>query len=306
MLTAGSAAFAQSARIRVTVRDSATNGPGAATIVELSAEGLQRSTRADEIGNAVFAGLKPMLYAISVLRIGYRSRVVSVPLGLADTTITILLEPLPNEIAKFQVNAKTQEIFGIVGAMPGPHAVVGAKVQLSTSSPTRTDSAGKFIFRNLKPGKYTLRIVAPGFADRIQMIDLPIGTAYESSHLLDAGKGGSPRTAFVWAGMEQRVRWRKFSSAVVNAEELRRFGDVGLANALARTQEVAAKGLDTRREPCVYINGQSAPNFPLDGISLGEVAFVEVYPGDVGSRASASRRATGICGPTQVYVWTNR
>ncbi|MEO7361843.1 MAG: carboxypeptidase-like regulatory domain-containing protein [Gemmatimonadaceae bacterium] len=294
------------ATLTVVLRDSITRAPLPNALIEVRSEKFTKSERSIANGVAQFAGLVPHTYAISVLRIGYRSRVVTALVGGADTTVTLLLEALPTAIAKYQVRSNTQEIFGIVGAMPGPHAVVGAKVQIGAGQPTlKTDSAGKFIFKNLKPGKYTLRIAASGLSDRTQLIDLPEGTAFESSHLLDAGKSGGNARAFQWAKMQDRVRWRGFNSSLVSSEELLRF-EGGLAFALSRTQEVAAKGLmRPGTNPCVSLNGRFMPGFRLDNFEIEEVAFIEVYGiGRAAARSTKALDAPACSG--SVIIWTKK
>ena len=306
LLLPGSLLAQPRATLTVLLRDSITRAPVPDALVEVRSEKFSKSDRVSASGSAQFAGLVSDAYTISILRIGYRSRVVTALVGGIDTTVTVLLEALPTSIAKFQVRSNTQEIFGTVGAMPGPHAVVGARVQIAAGLPTlKTDSAGKFIFRNLKPGKYTLRIAMPGFSDRVQLIDLPEGTAFESSHLLDAGKGGGNARAFQWNAMEQRVRWRGYNSAMVSSEELQRF-EGNLAVALSRTQEVAAKGLlRPGGSPCVYLNGRFMRGFRVDNFEIDEVAFAEVYQTSTGGQRAAQVGGDASC-TGAVFLWTKK
>lgn len=294
------------ASLTVLVRDSTSRESVADGLIALRSADVNRTERAQGSAGAQFSALSAGAYTITVTRIGYRPRVVSVLIAGRDTTIAVSVEALPTELAKFQVRAKTQDIFGTVGAMPGPHAVVGARVQIGIGQPTlKTDSAGKFIFRNLKPGVYTLRIVADGFNDRVQMIVLPEGTAYEASHLLDAGKGGGNARAFQWGLMEQRIRNRGFNSAIVSSEELKDFPGTSLTNAIARTQEVAAKGLlPPTAGACVALNGRPMPGFRVDNFEIEEVAFVEVYDRS-GLAARQAKPGEERCRRT-VFIWTKK
>ena len=68
-------------------------------------------------------------------------------IGVADTSTVLLLNRCLRQLARFQIRAKaTQEIFGVIGGMPGLKPVAGATVQISPTLKTLTDSAGRYQF----------------------------------------------------------------------------------------------------------------------------------------------------------------
>ncbi|MEP6831915.1 MAG: carboxypeptidase-like regulatory domain-containing protein [Gemmatimonas sp.] len=291
--------------LRVFVRDSATQDTLAGGTVELRSRDVKRTAPLGANGMAVFTSLAAGAYSISIVRMGYRPHVAPMLIGVADTTMVLLLEPLPAELAQFQVRAKaTQEIFGVVGVMPGPNPVVGATVQISPSQKTTTDSAGKYYFRNLQPGEYTLRISAPGFVDRIGMLKLPEATALESSHLIDRGKPFSHTMTVAWREMQLSLRTRTFGSAVVTADELYRYSG-GLRLMLQRIPEVSAKGINTENA-CVVLDGQLLRGRTTESINPSGISFVIVHDGGPRAPSPSLMRHQGKCGPASIEIWTNR
>jgi hypothetical protein len=230
-----------------------------------------------------------------------------------ERTFVLFLEQLPTELARFQVRAAAQEIFGSIGALPGPSAVAKASVRLSGGSPGLldtaltfvTDSTGKYIFRNLKTGQYMLRITAAGYTDRLRLINLPEATALESSHLLERGKGNSNQMKAAWRDMELRVRSRGFTSALVTADELYRHSG-GVVGMVKYSQEVAAKGINPANA-CVFVNGRLLRNWTLDNMRSDGIQFVEVYDAaQTDRRYTQSLKASAGCGPARVFMWTTR
>ncbi|MEP6831916.1 MAG: carboxypeptidase-like regulatory domain-containing protein [Gemmatimonas sp.] len=263
--------------VRAQLRDSVTGRSIAEGVIELRGQRENQSERADGDGTATFAPIKSGSYVISTIRIGYRPRAQALVLGKQDTLVVMMLEPLPTDLARVKVTPNTQEIFGIVGGRPGLLAVVDAKVELAGSRrSTSTDSVGRFIFSDLKPGQYVLRITAPGFSERLATIDLLPGAAFESSHLLDPGKARASGMPGAWRDLDTRLEFRGVNSAIVSADELLRHGGA-ISDALNSSRELATKGLRIAGRACVFVNGNPKPNWTLDGFRKQEVKFVEVY-----------------------------
>lgn len=292
--------------VRAELRDSVSGQFIGDGVVELRGLNVNRSERVGDNGVAVFTRVTQGPYSLAMIRVGFRPRTQSIAVGRRDTTIVVLMVALPTEIAKFQVRASTQEVFGIIGGLPDLTAVVGAKVSLSGASrETTTDSAGKFLLKDVKPGQYVIRITAPGFADRMTIIDLPKGKALESSHLLDASTKARVLNGIAVHDLETRLAFRGTNSAVVSGDELHKHGGT-FSTSLQFSREFALKGLQLNGPVCVYLNGRPMPNWPLDGLETDGVAFVEAYGarGDPsGSLAQRWPKGAG-CGSTSTLAAT--
>ena len=263
--------------VRVQLRDSVTGRPVVESVIELRGEKENRSDRSDEEGGATFTELKSGSYVISSVRIDYRPRSHILVLGKTDTVVVVTMSPVPSSLARLRVTPNSQEIFGIIGGIPSLLPVVGAKVERAGAhQETTTDSAGRYIFSDLKPGQYALRISAPGYTERLAAVDLAKGAAFESSHLLDRGKGRASGMPGAWKDFDKRLEFRGNNSAIVTVEELQRRGG-GLSEALNFTKDLTAKGLRIAGRACLFINGIPKPDWPLDGIRRQEAKFIEVY-----------------------------
>ncbi|MEP6765344.1 MAG: carboxypeptidase-like regulatory domain-containing protein [Gemmatimonadaceae bacterium] len=263
--------------VRATLRDSLTGRPLGDGAVELRGVNVNRSERADPSGVAVFQRVSAGSYTISTLRVGYRLRQQPLVVGNRDTTIVISMLAIPTQLAERDVRASTQEVFGIIGGLPDLTAVVGATVALGGAhKEATTDSLGKYSIKDVKPGQYSLRVTAPGFVDRLVLVELQRGKALESSHLLDVMTGRHINNGIALHDMETRLEFKGFNSAIVSGDELRRHGET-FTNALQQSREVAGKGLMVAGPICVFLNGKPMPGWNINSFDTNGVTFVEVY-----------------------------
>ena len=79
----------------------------------------------------------------------------------------------------------TQTIHGVVTAKDGS-ILPGVTVTLDGVDVTVTDANGKFIFKNVTPGKHTLVAELPGYSRVMQVVTVNAGTSIEASLVLNA------------------------------------------------------------------------------------------------------------------------
>ena len=124
-------------------------------------------------------------------------------LGLA----TFLLFLAAETFAPARAAAQTVQVRGRVterDSLVGVHAV---SVRFAgTNHQAVTDSAGRFILDNVRPGTYTIELKRLGYADHNKLIDVPATSELRLVIRLDASPVGLPEITVTAISAEERAR----------------------------------------------------------------------------------------------------
>lgn len=275
VLLAGDAvAQSRGATVIATVRDPAGMPlEGAAATL---AGHVGPSIRTNDEGRAAFVAVPVGHYRLNIIRAGYQpvSRVVEVD---SDTSITVIMTPVANRLPEVQTRApRTRGLIGKVGRARDWSPLAGATIIVYGGDTLQSDGTGTFGTRALEPGGYLVRIERDGFVPQFRSISMPNSGRLEMLFLLDSGST-PPMDSVLLAELDERQRWRAHLSAVIPRDELKRFGNMKLTNAVRSTPTFLHEGLTIDNSACVFVNGEPMPGFPVDAFPLDQIEAVEVY-----------------------------
>ena len=285
---------AQSAgAIRGRVVDS-TGRPVSFAQVELRP--IDRRVVADQSGDFSIAGLTDGQYELRVRRIGYTPTTVQVRVPGEQRSLSITLVPLPRVLDSVRIRERSS-ILRYTGIVLDDlnEPVVGAEVIAAGASDlgVRTDSAGHFRLAKPQKGMLVLRIRKFGYtpyfgsltfsAEREDTIrvkrhpqDLP-----EAYIRIESGFG---RDTFAYVELDSRMRWKVPGSGVASREDLDRWGDMDLCQALMRTPAAASMELresHCSQPQCIIIDGLEPVIRPLNTFLAAAVEAVEFHRRDL-------------------------
>jgi hypothetical protein len=233
--------------------------------------------RTNDEGRVTFTDVAPRSYRVRVTRVGYQPIEDQLAVGLADTTVALVMRPTPARLAEVRVIAsRPTGVFGKVGQASDWTPIPGATVVVYGGRTMRTDSTGSFDAPELRAGAHLIRVEREGFVARMRSVTVPPSGAVEVSILLEPGRT-SPLQEGLLSELGQRQRWRGNQSALISREELPRGGDPTLSVALRGSRPVNRKGLVITGTACVFVNGEPKPGLPLDAFTVDQVEAVEVY-----------------------------
>lgn len=283
-LTCASHAVAQgTTSLRGTVRDSATRQPVSGAIVEFAGPARRHVVRSDEVGEFQVDGVALADYRMVVRRIGYAplTREVSVMSGMKP--LELVLSPVPQSLREVRVRGEGSGIFGQIGRAEDLAPIPGAVVQVAgTRDSVVADSAGVYYVPVKTPGRYMVRVRAPGFAEEMFLVDVKRNQVSDGSRLLDAGEARHI-PAVLWQDFDQRMSWRtRGGAALLAGSDVRRAG-TSITAALKASGQMVASGLRLGSTVCVFVNGQPSPSYPVDAIRPEEITAIEAYSGRGGA-----------------------
>ncbi|MBP6771739.1 MAG: carboxypeptidase regulatory-like domain-containing protein [Gemmatimonadaceae bacterium] len=311
--------------INGTVRSEADRTPLAGATVELSSARFTRRLRTDEGGRFRFGTVPVGTYRLSVLRLGYAPLSRQVSVVDADAELDVTLIPDARTLGAIVTQANVTAVFGGIGAAglnrnaagERPLDIArGARVQvLGSGAETETDSTGRFFLEVKKPGRYLVRVSAPGLVPQVYSVDVPRNKAVDASRLIDSARVTvAERPEYLAKEMDKRLAWRPFNSAIVTGDEVREYGG-SLGSALQRSRGVASRGLRFGSSVCVFVDGIPRPGMSPDAIRPEEVEAIEVYGKNEDTKSLAMAWRGAPCTPSRqlganaivwVVIWTVR
>jgi len=279
----------------------------------------------DQNGDFSIAGLTDGQYELRVRRIGYAPGTVQVRIPGEQRSVTITLIPLPRVLDSVRIRERSL-ILRYTGIVLDDlnEPVVGAEVIAAGASDldVRTDSAGHFRLAKPQKGMLVLRIRKFGYtpyfgsltfsAEREDTIrvkrhpqDLP-----EAYIRIESGFG---RDTFAYVELDSRMRWKVPGSGVASREDLDRWGDMDLCQALMRTPAAASMELRESHCPqpqCIIIDGLQPVIRPLNTFLAAEVEAVEFHrrdlTGTINSRKGVACSARVLSGQTSAELPRSR
>lgn len=273
------AAIAQSRTVSGVVLDSMRRDPLNGAVVELRDAATQRLARTDESGEFRLNAIPAGAYRLTVRRIGYAEWTRELRVGVADTSITVVLTALAQSLDTLRVKSGVTALYGVIGSFPNMLPVAGAKVQvIGASQSAVTDSAGKFFIPLKKAGTYLVRIAHDGYAEQVLTFDVPFERTREISALLElSDKRRQNDSEGLWADFDKRAIWQGMNAVIVPSIELERSGGNSLTDALRGAPTFVKKGLRIGPSTCVFMNGKARPGMPLDNTPIENILVVELY-----------------------------
>lgn len=283
-LTCASHAVAQgTTTFRGTVRDSATGRAVSGAIVELVGPARRHVVRTDEVGEFQVDAVVLGDYRMVVRRIGFAplARELSVMSGMKPREL--VLSPVAQALREVRVRGEGTGVFGQVGRAEDLAPIPGAVVQVAgTRDSVIADSAGVYYVPVKTPGRYMVRVRAPGFAEEMFIVDVKRNQVADGSRLLDAGSARHI-PAVLWQDFDQRMSWRtRGGAALLAGSDVRRAG-TSITGALKASGQIVASGLRLGSTVCVFVNGQPSPQYILDAIPPDEINAIEAYSGRGGA-----------------------
>ena len=250
----------------------------------------------DQNGDFAIAGLERGEYELRLRRVGFSPTQVKVRVPLEESQFRITMTGLPLVLDSVRVRerASTLRYTGVV-LDDFNQPVVGAEVIAAGASDlgVRTDSAGHFRLTKPQKGTLILRVRRFGYtpyfgsltfqAEREDTIrvkrhaqDLP-----EAWIRIESGFG---RDTFAYIELDSRMRWKVPGSGIASREDLDRWGDMDLCQALMRTPAAASMELRESHCPqpqCIIIDGLQPVIRPLNSFLAAEVEAVEFHRRDL-------------------------
>ena len=224
--------------------------------VQVLIAGGSRTTTTDARGRFMLDSVPEGKVRLTVRRVGYLALhpTITVPQS-PDDKLQIILLPFAQQLEPIQVDVpRRRGISGVVGDT-GYRALPGTTVELlGGRRQVRTDSVGRFVFDDLKPDHYMLRVARVGYRTRLIGVDLT-GPGREYSifmHELGPGRAewADTRPA-IWALEDLSLRLAMEPKRNrMTRDELARYGTMALCDiprirALVRDQAtVLIRGSD--------------------------------------------------------------
>jgi hypothetical protein len=263
--------------VRGVVLDSATRFPIAGVLVQAQGGGLLKTDRSDDLGQ--FRVLLPAgEYRLRILRIGFAEGTRSLAMPERDTTLSVTLRSVAQNLDAIRIRADVPAVYGIVARLPDLVPLASAKVSvLGTSKSVTTDSTGRFFVDVGRSGVYMVRMVRDGFAEMMFPVEVAGNRAVEASRMLEPSteKPIAVRE-HLYAEIDQRLKTRGYNSSLVSSADLRASGGATLLESLPGSRSMTLKGLRLAGPVCIYINGVSTL-MGLDAIPTETVESIEVY-----------------------------
>ena len=179
---------------------------------------------------------------------------------------------------------------------------------LGTGESAATSADGQFLFPELAPGSYVMRVRRLGFAPRT----VPVDVVADSRHtlairmnalgaLLDTvnvlAKSGFGRSESAWRDFDERQQWRDNATSVtLLRDDLRPLGKLALDIAFQYTPVMGLQGMASKmitsivdtaisapttirdeEASCVLVNGTEPLYWPLRAFHASDLQAVEVY-----------------------------
>lgn len=280
MLTLGSAAApAQSpnATIHGLVLHADNGSALPATAVEMLRIGTgpstRRTTRTDAEGRFLLVAPSGTQQVLVVRRAGFRPESLSVRLT-SDTAVAIWLRPLGNVLDSVRVRARVTGVDGYVLSRATFDLVPDVRVSVAgTRRVTLSDTGGYFRFADLPAGPTMLVASPPGGGSVMRPVDIDANTMARTTILLDPADS-RPRAAI--EDMQQRLTWRRMTSALVTGDALAKRGGISVTG-LQTVPAVIKAGIRITEPVCVFRNGRPMPGWSLNAFAAEDIVAVEVY-----------------------------
>ncbi|HEY5547509.1 MAG TPA: carboxypeptidase-like regulatory domain-containing protein [Gemmatimonadaceae bacterium] len=282
----------------------------------------------DQNGDFNIASIADGEYQLRVRRIGFEPTTVRVRLPLEQSPFRITMTALPRILDSVRIRERGPVVryTGIV-IDDFDQPVMGAEVIAAGASDlgVRTDSAGHFRLLKAQKGTLLLRVRKFGYTpyfgslslraereDTVRVKRHPQGLP-EAYILAESGFG---RDTFAYIELDSRMRWKSSGAGIASREDLDRWADMDLCQALMRTP--AASSMQLRESECsvprcIVMDGLRPQILPLNLINADEVEAFEYHPrdltGTIANRTGlmCNRRALGASKATGGFVvWLRR
>jgi hypothetical protein len=298
------------------------------SFAQIQLEPGDRRVVADQSGDFTIASIADGEYQIRVRRIGFEPTQVTIRLPFGEPALDITMQSLPRLLDSVRIRERgpVARYTGIV-VDDFDEPVVGAEVIAAGAADlhVRTDSAGHFRLLKAQKGTLVLRVRKFGYTpyfgslslraereDTIRVKRHPQGLP-EAYILAESGFG---RDTFAYIELDSRMRWKSSGAGIASREDLDRWADMDLCQALMRTP--AASSMQLRESECsvprcIVVDGLQPQILPLNMFKAAEVETFEYHPRDLtGTLAHriglmCNRRALGASRATGGFVvWLRR
>jgi Carboxypeptidase regulatory-like domain len=298
------------------------------SFAQLELSPANRRVVADQSGDFSINAIEDGAYELRVRRIGYEPARLAIRFPYGQPSITISLTGLPRVLDSVRIRERSSPRYTGIVLDDFEQPVVGAEVIPAGASDNdvRTNSDGHFRLEKAQKGTLLLRVRKPGYTpyfgsltfraereDTLRMKRLPQGLP-EAYVLIESG---FDRDTFVYRELDSRMRWKSNLAGIASREDMDRWADMNLCQALMRTGAAASMRLVEsmcHQPACVLIDGKDLILRPLNAFLAKEVEAFEYHPRDqTGTIASRGKcisqfipgeaRALGQGG---IVVWLRR
>jgi Carboxypeptidase regulatory-like domain len=264
---------------------------------------------ADANGEFTIAALAEGEYEFRIRRIGYSPANVAVRIPHNESVLSITMTSLPRVLDSVRIRERATALryTGVV-VDDFNQPVVGAEVIAAGASDhgVRTDSAGHFRLAKAQRGTIVLRIRKFGYTPYFGSLSLrseredTIRVKRHAQDLPEAyirAESGFGRDTFAYIELDSRLRWKASNAGIASREDLDRFGNMDLCQALVRTPAGAKREMRSQMcpyEACVLIDGLRPTYTTLGSFMASEVEAVELHPRD--QTGTIANRIGTMCG----------
>jgi len=290
--------------LRGRVRDSTSRPISFAQVQLLPGD---RRVISDQNGEFVIAGIEDGEYQLRVRRIGFEPTQATVRVP-RDSALVITMNALPRVLDSVRIRERALGLryTGIV-VDDFNQPVVGAEVIAAGAGDrgVRTDSAGHFLLAKPQKGTLVLRIRKFGYTPYFGSLSLQTereDTIRVKRHPTDLpeayirAESGFGRDTFAYMELDSRTRWKLSSGGIASREDLDRYADMDLCQALMRLGLGGKMGLRESAcslPKCVLIDGLQPLLRPLNAFLAREVEAFEYHQKDWSGTLAA--RMQGWC-----------
>ncbi len=307
---------------------------------------IRARTRAD--GRFSLTGLPPDDYVLVFRKLGFEP--VEFPLALPDgrvTEVKVTLGPLAQRLDAVDVRATVfNELGGLVLDAEG-HPLADAEVRVEGASRVmRTRADGGFLFLDVAPGRYLLRVRKLGYRPHVRGLEMtkqlernvtvqlePLAQRLAAVEVRERSGYGA-RDSVTRQEFESRRRMAGVNSDLLTSEDLARAGrapmnwaireralgmvkNVGWGNACVLIdghQRLEDPARPLRGTPALPRDPAGIPFSPLQTVFADQVDAVEIYADGAENSRSACARfpiespcgCAGVRPPPVIVIWLKR
>ncbi len=136
------------------------------------------------------------------------------------TAVLLMFASFMTAMAQTNTTALTGEIHDATGAAISGGAVILTNPETGLTEATASNNDGQFSFNQIPPGKYTVKVSAPGFSEQVQKVELLVATPARMVFKLSVGGTSevvSVETSIATINSDDGTLGKAFNSAQVSS-----------------------------------------------------------------------------------------
>ena len=251
--------------------------------IHATGAGVDTTVRANAKG--VFGVVLPFGVAqLQVTYIGYVPGARSITVDRPETNADVSLTRIAQQLSAVNVRENWIGIRGVVGDSATMLPLANTVIQsLHRGIKITTDSLGRFEIPLEKAEQTALVLHRDGYLSRPAHVSMENGGATDLVLFMLPGKDRNDMKNAL-KDLDRRMTWAGIGSAMIDREQLSKYGAVRLPQALDESGILTRRGLKLPHDTigksngvCLFVDGRARVNWPLSSVIVSNVDFVEVY-----------------------------